>query len=224
MVGTTVDFHGHQSWNAKSIPLHLCIYVKVMIAEDLFSNLPETFRFTEAKRLGVRYPDLKRWLSKAEVERISRGIYRKTSSESDGLEDLLAVCKRVPSGVLCLESALYLHELGTQIPRKVTIAVDRTAWVPRIDSPPSQIVRLSGKAFSEGIEHLESQGTNLRVYSKAKTVADCFKFRNKLGEEVAVEALRALVAMPGFTADKLLHFAKICRVDAVIRPYLVAVT
>jgi predicted transcriptional regulator of viral defense system len=194
-----------------------------MIPEDTLSSLPETFRFSEAKRLGVRLPDLKRWLSKAEVERISRGVYRKTSSESDGLEDLLAVCKRVPEGVLCLESALYLHELGTLIPRRVTIAVDRTAWVPKIESPPTHVVRLSGQAFSEGIELLESQGTKLRVYGKAKTVADCFKFRNKLGEDVAIEALRALIKVPGFTADELLHFAKICRVDAVIRPYLMAV-
>lgn len=194
-----------------------------MISEDMLSSLPETFRFSEAKRLGVRLPDLKRWLSTAEVERISRGVYRKTSSESDGREDLLAVCKRVPSGVLCLESALYIHELGTQIPRRVTIAVDRKAWVPKIESPPTHVVRLSGKAFSEGIEHLESQGIKLRVYGKAKTVADCFKFRNKLGEDMAIEALRALVKGPGFTADELLHFAKICRVDAVIRPYLMAV-
>lgn len=190
---------------------------------DALSSLPETFRFSEAKQLGVQSLDLKRWLSKAEVERISRGVYRKTSSESDGREDLLAVCKRVPGGVLCLESALYLHELGTQIPRKVTIAVDRAAWVPRIESPPTHVVRFSDMAFSEGIESLESHGLKLRVYGKAKTVADCFKFRNKIGEDVAVEALRALVASPGFTADELLHFAKICRVETVIRPYLVAV-
>lgn len=194
-----------------------------MASDTTLSSLPETFRFSEAKQLGVQSPDLKRWLSKAEVEQISRGVYRKTSSESDGLEDLLAVCKRVPSGVLCLESALYLHELGTQIPRRVTIAVDRAAWVPRIESPPTQVVRFSDKAFSEGIESLESHGLKLRVYGKAKTVADCFKFRNKIGEDVAIEALRALVALPGFTSDELLHFAKICRVGAVIRPYLVAV-
>lgn len=194
-----------------------------MTAEDSLSSLPETFRFSEAKQLGVRSLELKRWLSTAEVERISRGVYRKASSESDGREELLAVCKRVPSGVLCLESALYFHELGTQIPRKVTIAVDRTAWVPKIESPPTQVVRFSDKAFSEGIEPFVTHGVRLRVYGKAKTVADCFKFRNKIGEDVAVEALRSLVSTPGFTADELLHFAKICRVETVIRPYLVAV-
>ena len=194
-----------------------------METADTLSQLPETFRCSEAKQIGVGSLDLKRWLSKAEVERISRGVYRKTSSESDGREDLLAVCKRVPNGVLCLESALYLHELGTQIPRKVTIAVDRAAWVPKIESPPTRVLRFSDKAFSEGIESLRSHGVLLRVYGKAKTVADCFKFRNKIGEDVAVEALRSLVASPGFTADELLHYAKICRVEAVIRPYLVAV-
>jgi len=194
-----------------------------MVTKVTLSRLPETFRFSEAKRLGMRSSDLKRWLSETTVERISRGVYRKTSSESDGLEELVAVCKRVPDGVLCLESALYLHELGTRIPRRVTIAVDRAAWVPKIESPPTQVVRFSDKAFSEGIEHIETHGIKLRVYGKAKTVADCFKFRNKLGEDVAVEALRALAAMPGFTADELLRYAKFCRVDAVIRPYLVAV-
>lgn len=191
--------------------------------EDALTLLPETFRYSEARQSGVRLPDLKRWLSTAEVEQISRGVYRKTSSKSDGLEDLVAIIKRVPHGVLCLESALYLHELGTQIPRRITLAVDRTAWVPKIDSPATQVVRFSNQAFSEGIEYLESHGIKLRVYGKTKTVADCFKFRNKLGEDVAIEALRALVRTPGFAVDELLFFAKICRVDAVIRPYLMAV-
>jgi len=186
-------------------------------------TLPETFRFSEAKLAGVRQFELERWLSESKVERISRGVYRKFSGESDGMEELVAVCKRVPGGVLCLESALYLHELGTQIPRKVTIAVDRAVWTPKIQYPPTQVLRFSGQAFSEGIEEFEKQGVRLRIYSKAKTVVDCFKYRNKIGEDVAVEALRALTKMPGFTTDELLKYAKICRIRAVIRPYLVAV-
>jgi predicted transcriptional regulator of viral defense system len=186
-------------------------------------NLPDTFRYSEAARSGTSMPTLNRWLSEAKVERISRGVYRKTSIASDGREDLVAVCKRVPAGVLCLETALYLHELGTQIPRNVAIAVERDAWVPKIDAPAVHVVRFGGKAFSEGIELIESHGLQLRVYGKAKTVADCFKFRNKIGEDVALEALRSLVAIPGFTVDELLRYAKICRIDAVIRPYLLAV-
>lgn len=187
------------------------------------SSLPDTFRFSEAMVSGARLPQLKRWLTEEKIERISRGVYRKTSSASDGREDLVAVCKRIPAGVLCLETALYLHELGTQIPRRITIAVERDAWVPKIDAPAVHVVRFSDQAFSEGVEQIESHGMKLPVYGKAKTVADCFKFRNKIGEDVAVEALRSLVAIPGFTVDELLRYAIICRVDAVIRPYLVAV-
>lgn len=203
-------------------PLHLFISVKEMDIAAL-PALPETFRFIEVQRIGIRSSHVKRWLEEGLIEKISRGVYRKTSARMDGLEDVVAVCKRVPRGVLCLESALYLHELGTQIPRQVTIAVERNAWVPKIAEPATRVVRLGGAAFSEGIERIESGGTALPVYGKAKTVADCFKFRNRIGEDVAVEALKALASQPGFTTGELLRYAKICRIDAVIRPYLVAV-
>ncbi|HOX50024.1 MAG TPA: hypothetical protein PKY05_00950 [Fibrobacteria bacterium] len=132
------------------------------------------------------------------------------------------MAKRVPEAVFCLDSALYFHELGTRLPHQLMIAVPRKAWLPRIDHPPVRAFRMSGEAFHAGIEIHEASGTGLRVYGKAKTVADCFKYRNKLGMDVALEALRALVREPGFVAGDLLRYCEICRVEKVVIPYLEA--
>lgn len=148
--------------------------------------------------------------------------YRKASACGDGWDDLVAVAQRVPKAVFCLDSVLDIPELGTRLPHQVMIAVDRKAWLPVIDQPPVRAFRFSGHAFSDGIEVHDAQGTSLRVYSKAKTVADCFKYRNKLGLDIALEALRTLIRQPGFVVDDLLRYSKICRVEKVVVPYLEA--
>jgi len=193
-----------------------------MLSIKALEELPVVFRFQEAMKAGVRHEVLAKWLETDRVERIGRGVYRKADAVGDGLDDLVVISRRVPNGVFCLDSALYFHELGTRIPHQVTIAVSRKAWLPVIDQPPVRVFRFSGAAFTEGIELHEAHGATLRVYSKEKTVADCFKYRNKIGLDIALEALRVLVGQPGFVVDELLRSCRICRVEKVITPYLEA--
>lgn len=134
--------------------------------------------------------------------------------------DLTTVALRVPRGVICLLSALSFHELTTQVPHEVYVALSRGSEEPRIDSPPVRVFKFSELAFTEGIETHEVDGVPVQVYSPAKTVADCFKFRNKLGMDVAIEALKLYRKEPGFNVEGLMHFACVCRVENVMRPYV----
>jgi predicted transcriptional regulator of viral defense system len=130
------------------------------------------------------------------------------------------VAKLAPQAVVCLLSALRFHDLTTQSPFDVWIAIDRKAWRPRIDYPPLRVFRFSGAALTEGVETHSIDGVRVRVYSPAKTVADCFKYRNKIGLDVALEALRDTWRSRRATMDDLVRFSRICRVGHVMRPYL----
>jgi predicted transcriptional regulator of viral defense system len=130
---------------------------------------------------------------------------------------------RVPNGVICLISALAFYEITTQIPHEVYLAVSRNSQVPHIDYPPVRIFRFSKSAYTEGITIHKMDGMPIRIYNPAKTVADCFKYRNKTGLDVAVEALKRHRESKHFNVEKILYFARICRVEKVMRPYLEAV-
>jgi predicted transcriptional regulator of viral defense system len=156
------------------------------------------------------------------VERIGRGLYVPVDSELTEYHTLAEVCKRVPTGVICLLSALRFHELGTQNPYRVWLALDRKGWRPREPSLPLRIVWFSGEAFRAGIEEHRIEGVTVRVYNVAKTVADCFKYRKKIGLDVALEALRECRQDRRATMDELWHYAQICRVAEVMRPYMEA--
>lgn len=134
----------------------------------------------------------------------------------------MTACKRVPHGVVCLLSALRFHEMTTQAPFEVWMAVDRSARLPEAPDLPLRIVRFSGEALSQGIEIHEVEGAEVRVYAPSKTVADCFKYRSKLGVDVAVEALRDYLRLRKGTVDELWRYAGVCRVQSVMRPYLEA--
>ena len=136
---------------------------------------------------------------------------------------LAQVAKRVPHCVICLLSALRFHGLGTQNPSEVWIAIDRTAARPRVSHLRLQIVKFSGAAFTSGIETHKIEGIDVRVYNPAKTVADCFKYRNKIGLEIAIEALRDCRRSRKCTIEDLWKYAKVCRVANVMRPYLEAI-
>lgn len=128
--------------------------------------------------------------------------------------------KRVPHGVVCLLSALRFHELTTQSPFEVWLAIGEKARLPKLDYPPLRTVRFSGDALAFGIEEHKAEGVDVRVYSPAKTVADCFKYRNKIGLDVAIEALRDCLRQRKATMDELWNAAKVCRMSKVMRPYL----
>ncbi len=135
----------------------------------------------------------------------------------------IEVCQRVPKAVLCLLSALQFHEVGTQMPHEVWIALPEASPTPAISYPKLRILRLRGAAYSEGIQTVVEQGAPVRVYSVAKTVTDCFKFRNKIGLDVALEALKDAWRTRKITMPDITHFAKINRMEKVMQPYLEAV-
>lgn len=178
------------------------------------------FRAQDLERRGVPRKALKRLSDQGILEKIGRGLYRVAGSEITEHESLVEACKRVPQGVVCLLSALRFHGLTTQNPFQVWLAIDRKAWQPRGESPPLRIFRFSGEALTSGVETHLIQGVAVRVYSPAKTVSDCFKYRNKIGLDVALEALKDCVEHKKDTFDNLWRFAKICRVANVMRPYL----
>jgi predicted transcriptional regulator of viral defense system len=154
------------------------------------------------------------------VARQARGIYAASRHRYTAEHTLAQVAKRVPAGVLCLLTALRFHGLTTQSPAEVWIALPEKARKPRLDYPRLRVARFSGEALSEGIETHRLEGVEVRVYSAAKTVADCFKYRNKIGIDVAVEALRDFSRRHRGGATELARFARICRVTRIMQPYL----
>ena len=156
------------------------------------------------------------------VERVSRGLYRLTDLPPLANPDLAIVAARVPDGVVCLISALAFHDLTTQIPHRVQLAIPRGRKAPRIDHPPVEVFRFSAAALESGVETHAQDGVKVRVYSPEKTLADCFKHRNRIGLDVAIEALRLWRQRRGVSVEELLRQAKVCRVERVMRPYLEA--
>lgn len=156
------------------------------------------------------------------VEKVSRGVYRLAGGPPLGNPDLVTVAIRVPGGVICLISALSFHELTTQIPHEVHMALPRGAEEPRVDHPPLRTYRFSGLAFTEGVEIHAIDGVKVKIYSPEKTIADCFKFRGKIGLDTAVEAVRYYRERQRVRVDQLMRCAAICRVEKIIRPYLEA--
>jgi predicted transcriptional regulator of viral defense system len=165
---------------------------------------------------------LRRLVKKGRLERISRGVYALPDRQTTEHHSLVQVAVRAPSSVVCLLSALQFHGLTTQMPRSVWIAIGSRHRTPRIQTPSIEVFRFSGRSLEEGWEEHEIENFPVRIFGPAKTVADCFKFRNTVGLDVAMEALRDCFHDRRATVDELIHFAKICRVENVIRPYLEA--
>ena len=157
------------------------------------------------------------------LEVVSRGVFRLAGSEPLGNPDLVTVATRVQSGVICLISALAFHEITTQIPHEVHVALQRGAETPRLEYPPIKMYWFKGQAFTSGVETHQLDGVDIRIYSPEKTLADCFKFRNKIGLDTAVEAVRFYHERIGVNVDALMRYAAICRVEKVMRPYLEAI-
>lgn len=191
-------------------------------ALEAFRQAGGILRTGQALRAGIHPRDLYALRDAGELEPISRGVYRLADLAPPADPDLVAVSARVPRAVVAVISALHFHGLTTQIPRAVSIALPKGTARPRLDWPPLLIYRFSPAMYQAGIETHERDGVTLRVYSAAKTVADCFRLRNRLGIEIAVEALRAGIAERRFTPAQALNVATICRVARVMRPYLEA--
>jgi predicted transcriptional regulator of viral defense system len=191
-------------------------------ATQVFRKHGGPMRTKQAAEAGVHYSTLY-WMRDAGLlEQLSRGVYRLAELPGPSKHDIVVVASRIPSAVLCLVSALDFYEIGTQIPSAVEIAIGSKAWEPQIDHPPVRVYRMSGMALTEGVEIHEVDGVEVRIFSPAKTVADCFKFRNKIGIDVAIEALQETVRTRSASPGEISRYAEIDRVSKIVRPYLQA--
>jgi predicted transcriptional regulator of viral defense system len=191
-------------------------------AITLFQEHGGTLRTAEALRLGIHPRTLYTMRDSGVLEQLSRGLYRLAELPPLSNPDLVTVAHRIPQGVICLVSALAFHELTSQIPHAVDVALHNRAERPRLNYPPLRIFWFSGLAWSEGVETHQLDDIPVRIYGREKSVADSFKFRRKIGLDVALEALRFYRQHRGFDVGKLLHYARICRVEKVMNPYLEA--
>lgn len=169
---------------------------------------------------GIPRIYLTRLLKAGKLERIGRGTYTLPNRNVTENRSLAEACKMVPKGVVCLLSALRFHDLTTQLPHEVWLAIGEKAWQPRVENPPLRIVRFSSATLAAGVEEHDIEGVTVHVFTPAKTVADCFKYRNKIGLDVAIEALRECWRSRRCTMDELWEYSKVCRVQNVMRPYL----
>ena len=188
--------------------------------QTIFRNHGGILRMREALEFGITRTTLYSMLDSGLIERLHRGLYRLTDLPSLGNPDLVAVSLKAPNAIICLISALAFHEITTHIPHEVQIAIRRHTRPPRIVYPPTGTFYFSEQAITSGVEKHLIDGTEVRIFSAAKTVADCFKYRNKIGLNVAVEALKMFHESRRLIPNEIMKFSAVCRVEKVIRPYL----
>ncbi len=192
-------------------------------AITIFKKHGGILRTSEAIEAGI-HPDTLYALRDSDVlETISRGIYRFKNGSPLSNPDLIPIAKRIPGAVICLISALSFHDITTQIPHKIHFALKRGAEEPRLDYPPFITYRFTEPAYSEGIESHLIDGINVKIYCVEKTIADCFKFRNRVGLDTVLESLRLYRERKPTLVDDLLKYASICRVKKIMQPYLEAI-
>jgi predicted transcriptional regulator of viral defense system len=177
-------------------------------------------RAADAARLGLHTQLLTRLVAEGTLERVGRGRYRSPKAHVTEHHGLALTAAAVPRGVVCLLSALGFHGIGTQNPVEIWLAVDRRSRAPKVPWPPVRVVRFSGPALTEGVETHRIEGEPVRIYNLPKTIADCFKYRNKLGMEVVLEALKDAWNHRRVRMTELEAYARVCRVERVMRPYL----
>jgi len=188
----------------------------------VFQEHKGLLRTSAAIRAGVNPATLYALRDAGVVEQMARGLYRLRDAEMLSNPDLAIVGAKVPQAVICLISALDWHDLTTQIPHEIHIAMPKSARAPRLPWPPVHVYRFTEPAYSAGAETHEIDGVSLRIYSAEKTLADCFKFRNQVGLDVALEALKEYIRRRHTKVDDLFRYSQICRVRSVMRPYLEA--
>ncbi len=194
------------------------------------SHAVETFRLhggilrtQEALKLGIHPRTLYLMRNEGVVDQISRGVFRLASLSDLSYPDLVVTALRVPRAVVCLVSALAYHDATVEVPHEVQIALPRRTKVPRVDYPPLRVFWFSGPAMSEGVEVVELDGVEVRIFNLPKTVVDCFRFRNKIGLDVAIDALNQAIKRKGVRPAELLRYARLCRIESIMLPYVQAV-
>ena len=189
----------------------------------IFHKYGGQLRMSEAIESGFTRYMLYKLRDDEVIEQISRGVYRLADLPPISNPDLVTVALRCPNSVVCLISALSFHEITTQIPHKISIAIPRDSHPPSLKYPPLDIHRMINHAYQAGIEKHQIDGIPVNVYNPEKTLVDCFKFRNKVGKDVVLEALKLYKSRKKFNHNKILEYAKICRVDKIVLPYLEAI-
>lgn len=192
------------------------------VALELFRRHGGALRTAEALRLGIHPRTLYGLRDSGALQQLSRGLYRLTDLAPLSNPDLVIVALKIPQAVICLVSALAFHDLSTQVPHRVDVALRPNSGRPTLDYPPLRTFWFSGLAWSEGVETQLIDGAPVRIYKPAKSVADSFKYRHKIGLDIALEALRLYRKSHHFQVDTLLKYARICRVEKIMRPYLEA--
>ncbi len=200
------------------------------MGEHQTSNAVEAFRrhggilrTREALELGIHPRTLYLMRNEGVVDQISRGVFRLAAMSALSHPDLVVIALRVPRAVVCLVSALAYHDATSEVPHEVQIALPRRTKVPRVDYPPLRVFWFSGPALSEGIEVVELDGVEVRIFNLPKTVVDCFRFRNKIGLDVAIDALNQAIKRKGVRPADLLRYARLCRIESIMLPYVQAI-
>lgn len=196
---------------------------KIEEAKHIFVKQGGILRTSEAIKHGIHPRTLYYMRDHNHLDVLCRGTYRLSDLEPITNMDLITVATKVESGVICLISALSYHEITTEIPHEIYMAISRQTFYPKLKHPPIRFFRFSENAFSAGIEIHVMDGVNVKIYSAEKTIADCFKYRNKLGLDVVLEALKLWRKNKNVRIDKLMEYANICRVQNIIKPYVEAI-
>jgi len=190
---------------------------------DFFRSNSGIVRFSAILKAGFHPDSLKTLEKEKKVEKIARGLYKLTNYDFGEYPDLVIASFQAPRGVICLVSALSFHEATIEIPKYVDIAIPKGSHTYRIKYPPVRFYRFDSKAWETGVEEHKIEGYKIKIYNLAKTIADCFKFRNKIGINVARESLKVAITEKKVRVDKIMQYAKICRVDTIIKPILEAI-
>ena len=200
-----------------------CLYLKMKeLPLAIFRKHGGQLRMSEAIAHGITRYMLYSLRDKGIIEQVSRGIYRLVELPPISKPDLVTVSLRFPSAVICLISALSYHNMTTRIPHVVSVAVPRNSRIPSLEYPPVQAHRFSNDAYSSGIDNHAIDGASVKIYTPEKTLVDCFKFRNKIGMDVVIEALKFYRSRQQFNLEKLFVYAEVCRVKNIMTPYVEA--
>lgn len=193
---------------------------KIKEAIRVFEEHNGIMRTSEALDAGIYQRTLYFMRDEGYLTKLQRGVYQLNKREPLGYPDLVIVAQKIPAAIICLISALDLHELTDQIPHQVDIALPRTSRDPVMDYPPIKVYRFSEETQEAGVDIQKIDGVDINVFNPAKTIADCFKFRNQIGKEVATEALKEGIRTQKATYQEILKYAKLCRVKKIVKPYL----
>ena len=192
-------------------------------ALSIFRSNGGVLKTQRAIELGIHPRTLYALRDDRLVDRLDRGLYRVADAKPLAHPDLVTVAHKIPRGVICLVSALAFRQMTTQVPHFVYLAIPANDQAPALRYPPLRLFWYASDAFNDGIEHVDMDGTKVRIYSDERTLADCFKYRNKIGIDACVEALNLYRKRGKMKLDKLEHYAKLCRVERVMRPYMEAI-